>query len=123
MVESASCLYASRCVVMKLMVSVSGTPPRSRVTLRTRPSRAIEEGGIGAFQVNLRYDRLDLNSGAIRGGTQNGFMASLVWIPTDHVRFLINYARLNYDDAVLAAAGGDRSYGVDVIGARAQIDF
>lgn len=90
---------------------------------RTRPARAIEEGGIGAFQVNLRYDRLDLNSGVIRGGTQDGFMASLVWIPTDYVRFLINYARLNYNDAVLAAAGGDRSYGVDVIGARAQIDF
>ncbi len=90
---------------------------------RTRPARAVEEGGIGAVQVNLRYDRLDLNSGPVRGGKQDGLMASLVWIPTDHLRFLINYARLSYDDAVIPAAGGDRSYGVDVIGARAQIDF
>jgi phosphate-selective porin OprO and OprP len=90
---------------------------------RTRVARPIEEGGLGAFQVNLRYDRLDLNSGPIRGGTQDGLMASLIWIPTDYVRFLLNYARLNYDDAAIPAAGGDRSYAVDVIGARAQIDF
>jgi len=90
---------------------------------RTRPARAIEEGGSGAFQLNLRYDRLDLNSGAIRGGTQDGLMASLIWIPTDYVRFLINYARLSYDEAAIPAAGGDRRYAVDVIGARAQIDF
>jgi len=90
---------------------------------RTRPNRSIEEGGIGAFQVNLRYDHLDLNSDGIVGGTQNGIMASLVWVPTDHVRFMINYAHLDYDDAAIPAAGGRRSYGVDVIGARAQIDF
>ena len=90
---------------------------------RSRPTRSVEEGGIGAFQVNLRYDHLDLSSGEIIGGTQNGIMASLVWVPTDHVRFMINYAHLDYDDAAIPAAGGDRSYGVDVIGARAQIDF
>jgi phosphate-selective porin OprO/OprP len=50
-------------------------------------------------------------------------MASLIWIPTDYVRFLVNYARLSYDDAAIPALGGDRDYGVDVLGARAQIDF
>jgi phosphate-selective porin OprO/OprP len=90
---------------------------------RTRVARPIEEGGLGALQINLRYDRLDLVSGPIRGGTQDGLMASLIWIPTDYVRFLLNYARLSYDEAAIPAAGGDRSYAVDVIGARAQIDF
>ena len=37
--------------------------------------------------------------------------------------FLINYGHLIYDDAVIPAAGGDRDYSVDVIGARAQVDF
>jgi phosphate-selective porin OprO/OprP len=82
-----------------------------------------ENGGAGAFQVNLRYDYLDLNSGTIRGGTQNGLQASLVWIPMDYVRFLINYGHLIYDDAAIPGLGGDRDYSVDVIGARAQIDF
>ena len=90
---------------------------------RTRVARPVEEGGIGAFQINLRYDRLDLNSGAVVGGTQDGFQASLIWIPTDYVRFLLNYGHLSYEDATLVAAGGRRDYGVDVVAARAQIDF
>lgn len=90
---------------------------------RTRVRRSIEEGGIGAVQLNLRYDCLDLNSSGIIGGIQNGLQLGLTWIPTDHVRFLVNYGRLSYDDAGLPAAGGDRDYGVDVVGIRAQIDF
>ncbi len=92
---------------------------------RTRPASPVDEGGIGAFQIVARYDFLDLtDTGAsIIGGTQNGYMASLVWVPTDYTRFLINYARLDYDDAIYAATGGTRDYSVDVLGMRAQIDF
>ncbi len=71
----------------------------------------------------MRYDHLDLNSQGIIGGVQNGLQLGLTWIPTDYVRFLINYARLSYDDAAIPAAGGRRDYGVDVIGVRAQLDF
>jgi len=90
---------------------------------RTRVARPVEQGGAGAFQLNLRYDHLDLVSDGIIGGTQNGLMASLIWIPTDYVRFLLNYGRMSYDEAVIAATGGDQGYTVDVVGARAQIDF
>lgn len=90
---------------------------------RTRVRKSIEEGGFGALQVSARYDYLDLDSGAVRGGRQNGLQASLIWIPTDHVRFMLNYARLSYDGAIVAAAGGDRDYSVDVVGARAQLDW
>lgn len=82
-----------------------------------------EGGGFGALQLNLRYDHLDLNSDGIRGGVQNGLQLGLTWIATDYVRFLLNYGRMNYRDAAVAAAGGDRGYSVDVVGARAQIDF
>lgn len=92
---------------------------------RTRPANPVDEGGIGAFQIVARYDYLDLtDTGAgIIGGTQDGYMASLVWVPTDYTRFLINYARLDYEDAIYAATGGTRDYSVDVLGMRAQIDF
>lgn len=92
---------------------------------RTSVNRPVggEQGGFGAVQLNLRYDFLDLNSAGIAGGTQNGLQASLIWIPTDYVRFLLNYGHLNYDGAAIPAAGGDRDYSVDVVGARAQIDF
>jgi len=90
---------------------------------RTHVRHSIEEGGFGAVQVNLRYDHLDLNSDGITGGRQNGYQASLIWIPTDYVRFLVNYARLDYRDSRLPAAGGDRDYPVDVFAVRAQLDF
>ncbi len=80
-------------------------------------------GGIGAVQLNLRYDHLDLNSEGVVGGKQQGYLASLVWIPQDHVRFYLNYGRLRYEDAAIPAAGGDRDYSIDVLGARAAVDF
>lgn len=90
---------------------------------RTKVLNPVGGGGMGALQVNLRYDHLDLNDAGIIGGKQQAYAASLIWTPQDHVRFLLNYAHLNYDDAAIAAAGGDRDYGIDVFGARAELDF
>ena len=90
---------------------------------RVKPANPVGDGGFGAVQVNLRYDYLDLTDAGIVGGTQNGYAVSLVWTPTDYTRFMVNYGRMQYDDAVIPAAGGDTSYGVDAFGVRAQIDF
>ena len=85
-------------------------------------SHPVGEGGIGAVEFNVRSDRLDLNDAGIVGGTQDGYMASLIWNPVDYLRFMINYAHLYYHDAVIPA-GTDRDYGVDTVGARAQVVF
>ena len=90
---------------------------------RTKPANPVGEGGMGSVQVNLRYDRLDLNDGPIIGGTQDGYYLSLVWKPTDYTMLLANYGKLDYSDAVLPTATGDTDYSVDVFGVRAQIDF
>ena len=90
---------------------------------RTKVLKPVGDGGVGALQLNLRYDYLDLNDDLLRGGKQSGYQASLIWIPQDYVRFMLNYARLSYEDAAIAATGGDRDYAIDVIGARAQVDF
>jgi phosphate-selective porin OprO/OprP len=90
---------------------------------RTKVLRPVSDGGIGAFQVNLRYDYLDLVDQGVVGGRQSGYQASLIWIPQDHVRFLLNYGHLRYDDAAVVPAGGDNDYGINVLGARAQVDF
>jgi phosphate-selective porin OprO/OprP len=90
---------------------------------RTKVVKPFGSGGLGALQVNLRYDHLDLTDDGIVGGTQRGFAAGLIWIPQDNVRFLLNYGRLRYTDAAIAAPTGDRDYGVNVVGARAQVDF
>lgn len=90
---------------------------------RVKPAHPVGKDGIGAVQINLRYDYLDLNDAAIVGGQQNGYGASLIWTPTDYTRFMLNYGKMSYDDAFYPAAGGDRSYSVDAFGMRAQIDF
>ena len=90
---------------------------------RVKPASPVGKGGMGSVQVNVRYDHLDLSDAGILGGTQNGYFVSLIWKPTDYTALLANYGRLDYDDAVFPTATGERSYGVDAFGVRAQIDF
>src|SRR3546814_17397192 len=79
---------------------------------------------MGAFQGIARVDYLDLNDSdaGVLGGKQTAYQLGLTWIPVDYVRFLLNYSRLELKDAAIAI-NGDRDYGVDVVGLRAQIDF
>ena len=80
------------------------------------------KGGFGALQVNARYDHVDLSDAAILGGTQDAYGVSLIWIPTEYVRFIANYGHLDLEDAAVLA-GGSNDYSADVFGLRAQIDF
>jgi phosphate-selective porin OprO/OprP len=90
---------------------------------RLKPSSPITAGGIGAFEVNARYDHLDLNDAGIAGGRQRAALVGLVWAPIDYVRITANYGRLWIDDARIATAAGDRDYSADTFGLRTQIDF
>lgn len=85
-------------------------------------SNPVGKGGLGAWQVNARYDRLDLVDAGFVGGTQNAYQASLIWTPVDYVRFLLSYSKLDYKNAaILAAASGD--YSVDAFAGRFQLSF
>ena len=50
-------------------------------------------GGIGAFEVALRFSRIDLNDGAIIGGTLNDLSFALNWYPTYPTRVSFNVIR------------------------------
>ena len=89
---------------------------------RIRPERPITEGGVGAVQVNIRYDYLDLVDGDIVGGKQNALGLALIWAPTANTRLMAEYERLSYDYAEPTLTG-DTSYRVDAFGVRAQFDF
>ena len=90
---------------------------------RVKPAKPIDAGGIGAVQVVLRYDRLDLADAAILGGTQDTFGVGLSWMPTAYTKVMANYGHINYGDAAIATTDGNRDYNVDAFGVRAQIDF
>jgi phosphate-selective porin OprO/OprP len=108
---------------------------------RTKVKNPVSKGGMGAFQINARYDHLDLQDAGLqaggvgtslaRGGEQDIYQASLIWIPIDYVRFLLQYSRAEVTGGPLAAAVkplsakpiDERSYGVDSVAVRAQFDF
>lgn len=89
---------------------------------RIRPKNPLGKGGMGALQVNARYDWLDLSDAGIVGGRQQVAGLSAVWTPTDYTRFILNYGHIWVKDAAVAA-GADRNYSADSIGMRAQFDF
>lgn len=118
---------------------------------RTKVLKPFSKGGWGALQLNARYDYLDLASDSLkqgftndfttgasvasnsllRGGTQTGYLASLIWIPEDYVRFILQYARANVEGGpfaptvqpLLTSPADERSYSVDSVALRAQVDF
>lgn len=90
---------------------------------RLKPTKPITAGGVGAFEVNARYDHLDLNDGGIVGGRQQAALISLVWAPVDYIRINANYGKLWVGDARVATATGDRDYTADTFGLRTQVDF
>jgi phosphate-selective porin OprO/OprP len=86
-------------------------------------SEPVGTGGIGAWQVNVRFDRLDLDDAGIVGGTQDAYMASLIWTPINNIRFLVNYGHLSYSNALDIVAGAPDDFSVNVWGARTQVSF
>jgi phosphate-selective porin OprO and OprP len=108
---------------------------------RTRVKNGFDKGGPGAIGLNLRYDYLDmadraLYSGGIgtsllRGGTQTGLLAALIWQPVDHVRITTQYGHVDVEGGPFAAivrpastaAVNDRSYGVDTVSMRFAVDW
>jgi phosphate-selective porin OprO/OprP len=89
---------------------------------RITSPKGLDKGGLGTWQVNLRYDWLDLNDRGIRGGTQRSVGTSLVWVPINHVKFMADYLHIMIEDTPILA-GSSNDYDVDVIGVRAQYDF
>jgi phosphate-selective porin OprO and OprP len=108
---------------------------------RTKPLKGFDKGGIGAVGLNLRYDYLDLadndlRAGGVgtslaRGGTQTGYLASLIWQPIEYVRVTAQYTRSDIEGGPFAAAAvptstdpiNDRSYNVDSFAMRFAFDF
>jgi len=88
----------------------------SRVKPRTNFHPA--QGGLGAWEVALRYSRLDLTDESIRGGEMSDVTFGLNWYLNPSVRFMFNYVNSDLDDRA-AAPDGD----VDSFMSRFQFEF
>lgn len=82
---------------------------------RTGPARPITEGGMGAFELAFRADRVD----AGLDGTQTALALGLNWYPVETVRFMINAVHAEVDGAGARFGEGD----MDALQARFQVDW
>lgn len=89
---------------------------------RITSPKGLDKGGLGTWQINLRYDWLDLTDRGVRGGTQRALGSSLVWVPINHVKFMADFLHISIEDTPVRAGLLD-DYDVDVFGLRAQYDF
>jgi phosphate-selective porin OprO/OprP len=109
---------------------------------RTKVLNPLDKGGWGAWQINGRVDYTDLGDrvapGAIasgttyvNGGKMTGYQASLIWLPIDYIKFMLQYSHAHVEGGIGATtpfttsttAFFDRPYNVDQAGLRAQLDF
>ncbi len=58
---------------------------------RPKPSINVGEGGVGAWQLALRYSTIDLDDGLVDGGEADAMTVGLNWYPTPTLRFTANY--------------------------------
>jgi phosphate-selective porin OprO and OprP len=110
---------------------------------RTKVLHPFDKGGWGAVQLNARLDYTDLQDrvgpGAVtpgslnfaNGGTQTGYQMSLIWLPTDYLKFIAQYGHVSVTGGPAGVAAftdvtqpfQDRDFSSDVMALRAQVDF
>lgn len=58
---------------------------------RVMPKSVVGEGGIGAWELALRFSALDLSDADIDGGEMDSVTLGMNWYPTPTLRFMANY--------------------------------
>ena len=68
---------------------------------RPKPKREFRDGsgGLGAFEVGVRFSRIDLDDGAVAGGRLNDWSFALNWYPFHYARVMSNFIVANLANA------------------------
>lgn len=83
---------------------------------RVKPKRNLMQGGgLGAWELALRYSNLDLNDESIDGGKVSDVTAGVNWQWNPNMRMMFNYVHSDIDN--------DLSSSMDIFQMRAQVDF
>jgi len=85
---------------------------------RVTPKGIVGKGGIGAWQLALRFSSLDLTDEDITGGEEDNFTVGLNWYATPNIRFIANY--VNVLDVEGGANDGDEPESFQL---RTQVEF
>jgi phosphate-selective porin OprO/OprP len=81
--------------------------------IRPRRSFLSKAGGIGAWEVAVRFSKIDLNDGPLAGGELRDWTAGLNWYLNPNARVMWNYVRADLDKVGVA----------NIFQMRFQVDF
>jgi phosphate-selective porin OprO/OprP len=91
---------------------------------RVKPKHSLGKGGAGAFELALRYDRLDLSDTPVlarAGNRAESLTFGLNWYLNPYAKVLFNWVRFNGANTPLDPVGA-RTAG-DAFGTRLHVDF
>jgi len=84
----------------------------------------MEEGGIGAWQIAAKFDRIDLTADGVYGGEQDTYLVGLNWYLNRYTRFSADYSHNSITKAFNVPLNGvDGKNSVDTLGLRFQVDW
>jgi phosphate-selective porin OprO/OprP len=92
---------------------------------RIKVKNPLHKGGLGAWELGIRIDRIDLSDNGISGGEQDLIVAGLNWYPNRYMRLMLNFARAEIKSAFLVPGlnGADGKNDVNSFGLRAQVNW
>jgi len=92
---------------------------------RVTPNTTVGKGGIGAWELAVRYSSIDLDDADTQGGEQDNVTVALNWYATKYVRFMANYVHVDADPVRegLVVPGEYDDDSPNIYQVRAQIDF
>ena len=84
---------------------------------RVTPKSIVGKGGVGAWELGLRFSHLDLDDDDVKGGKENNVTVGVNWYATPNIRFMFNYIHVDTksNDSVLDDP--------DIFQTRAQLVF
>lgn len=85
---------------------------------KPRVKGIVGKGGVGAWQLAMRFSSLDLNDADINGGEEQNFSLGLNWYTTPNIRLSANY--VNVLDVNGGSSAGDEPNAFQL---RAQVEF
>ncbi len=90
---------------------------------RVKVANPVNDGGLGAWQLAVRYDYVDLTDDDVAGLTQTGEMTGIIgginWHLNNYTRMMLNYGYSDVDDNTANLGDGE----VQNITFRAQVDW
>lgn len=91
---------------------------------RPKVINPMDEGGIGAWQIAAKFDRIDLTADGVYGGEQDTYLVGLNWYLNRYTRMSADYSHNSINKAFnVPLNGADGKNSVDTLGLRFQVDW